>query len=77
MIAGKVAGVQTVSSSGEPGAGISLRIRGTTSVTSNNDPLYVVDGVPLAAGNTSAEGSDIGFGTSPSSNPLSFLNPIH
>jgi len=75
LIQGKVAGVQTVSSSGQPGAGISLRIRGTTSVTSNNDPLYVVDGVPLSAGSTSAEGSDIGFGTSPSSNPLSFLNP--
>ena len=75
LIQGKVAGVQTVSSSGEPGAGISLRIRGTTSVTSNNDPLYVVDGVPLSAGSTSAEGSDIGFGSSPSSNPLSFLNP--
>ncbi len=75
LIQGKVAGVQTVSSSGQPGAGISLRIRGTTSVTSNNDPLYVVDGVPLSAGSTSAEGGDIGFGSSPSSNPLSFLNP--
>ena len=75
LIQGKVAGVNTVSSSGEPGAGIALRIRGTTSVTSNNDPLYVVDGVPLSGGNTSPEGSDNGFGTSPASNPLSFLNP--
>ena len=75
LIQGKVAGVNTVSSSGEPGAGIALRIRGTTSVTSNNDPLYVVDGVPLSGGSTSPEGSDNGFGTSPASNPLSFLNP--
>lgn len=75
LIQGKVAGVQTVSASGEPGAGIAIRIRGTTSVTSNNDPLYVVDGVPLGGGSTSPEGSDLGIGSSASSNPLSFLNP--
>ncbi|MCK5678824.1 MAG: carboxypeptidase-like regulatory domain-containing protein, partial [Flavobacteriaceae bacterium] len=48
LIQGKVAGVQITQSSGEPGAGIAIRIRGTTSVRSNNDPLYVVDGVPLS-----------------------------
>ena len=47
LIQGKVAGVQTVQASGEPGAGIAIRIRGTNSIRSNNDPLYVVDGVPL------------------------------
>jgi len=75
LIQGKVAGVQTVQTSGEPGAGISIRIRGTTSVTSNNDPLYVVDGVPLTGASTSAGGTDIGFGSSVASNPLGFLNP--
>ena len=75
LIQGKVAGVQTVQQSGEPGAGIAIRIRGTTSVTSNNDPLYVVDGMPLTAASSSAGGADVGFGTSVSSNPLSFLNP--
>ncbi len=46
-ILGKAAGVQVVQPSGRPGAGISLRIRGATSVTGGNEPLYVVDGVPV------------------------------
>ncbi len=74
LIQGKVAGVQTVQSSGEPGAGIAIRIRGTNSIRSNNDPLYVVDGVPLS-GSAPPEGPNVGFGSSVSSNPLSFLNP--
>ena len=75
LIQGKTAGVQITQSSGEPGAGINVRIRGTASVRSNNNPLFVVDGVPLAAGDTEAEGSDIGAGASSAKNPLSFLNP--
>ncbi|KAF0199485.1 MAG: TonB-dependent receptor [Bacteroidetes bacterium] len=43
---GKAAGVQVISSSGKPGSGPSVRIRGATSVISGNEPLYVVDGVP-------------------------------
>ncbi|MEN8125180.1 MAG: SusC/RagA family TonB-linked outer membrane protein [Bacteroidota bacterium] len=74
LIQGKVAGVQITQSSGEPGAGIAIRIRGTTSVRSNNDPLYVVDGVPLSGSNTSAE-TYTGIGSSSAQNPLSFLNP--
>lgn len=74
LIQGKVAGVQITQSSGEPGAGIAIRIRGTTSVRSNNDPLYVVDGVPLSGENTSAESRN-GIGSSSAQNPLSFLNP--
>ena len=46
LIQGKTAGVQITQSSGEPGAGINIRIRGTASVRSNNNPLFVVDGVP-------------------------------
>ena len=46
-ILGKAAGVQVIQPSGRPGAGISLRIRGATSVTGGNEPLYVVDGVPV------------------------------
>ncbi|PID68592.1 MAG: SusC/RagA family TonB-linked outer membrane protein [Flavobacteriales bacterium] len=75
LIQGKTAGVQITQTSGEPGAGINIRIRGTTSVRSNNNPLFVVDGVPLAGDNTSATGQDLGFGTSGSKNPLNFLNP--
>ena len=64
LIAGKVAGVQIVDT-GEPGGGISIRIRGGSSVTSSNEPLFVVDGVPLV----------VGGGLSAGRNPLNFLNP--
>ena len=44
---GKTAGVQITSASGEPGAGINIRIRGTSSVRGGNNPLFVVDGIPF------------------------------
>ncbi|MCC9168583.1 SusC/RagA family TonB-linked outer membrane protein [Pontibacter harenae] len=47
-IAGKAAGVQTTSGSGQPGEGPTIRIRGVGSINGNNDPLYVVDGVPYS-----------------------------
>ena len=43
---GKAAGVTVVKPSGQPGAGMVVRVRGTTSMNGSNDPLYVVDGVP-------------------------------
>lgn len=46
-LAGKSAGLQVISSSGEPGAGSSIRIRGATSITGNIQPLIVVDGIPI------------------------------
>ncbi|HEX2188078.1 MAG TPA: SusC/RagA family TonB-linked outer membrane protein [Longimicrobiaceae bacterium] len=64
LIQGKVAGVQVVDT-GEPGGGINLRIRGGTSVSSSNEPLYVLDGVPLP----------VGGGLSAGRNPLNFLSP--
>jgi TonB-dependent starch-binding outer membrane protein SusC len=45
---GKAAGVQVIRSSGKPQAGFSIRVRGTTSITADSEPLYVVDGVPSA-----------------------------
>jgi TonB-linked SusC/RagA family outer membrane protein len=42
---GKAAGVQVTSQSGKPGAGVSVSIRGNTSITASNSPLYVIDGV--------------------------------
>lgn len=45
-IEGKAPGVQVIRSSGQPQAGFSIRIRGTSSITSGSDPLYIVDGVP-------------------------------
>ena len=50
LIQGKVAGVQVQQTSGLPGAGMTVRVRGNSSIASSNDPLYVVDGVPVGEG---------------------------
>jgi iron complex outermembrane receptor protein len=66
LIQGKVAGVQvSEGNGGEPGGGMSVRIRGGTSIRSSNEPLYVIDGVPLP----------VGGGLSAGRNPTNFLNP--
>jgi len=44
---GKAAGVQVVNNSGKPGAGLTIRVRGSSSISAGNDPLYVVDGIPM------------------------------
>lgn len=49
-IQGKAAGVQVSQPSGQPGGGMIVRIRGASSLSSSNDPLYVVDGVPVGEG---------------------------
>lgn len=64
LIQAKVAGVQVVESN-EPGGGMNIRIRGGASVTGSNEPLFVVDGVPLP----------IGGGLSAGRNPLNFISP--
>lgn len=74
LLQGRVAGVQMTPASGEPGAGISIRIRGAGSIRSGNNPLFVIDGVPIGGGGTSG-GLDAGAGASAARNPLAFLNP--
>jgi iron complex outermembrane receptor protein len=49
LIQGKTAGVQISEASGEPGGGVVVRIRGSNSIRSGNNPLFVVDGVPLTS----------------------------
>lgn len=62
-LAGKVAGVQITGSNGAPGASSRILIRGTSSIGSNNQPLFVVDGVPIDNGNYgSGTGVDYGNG---------------
>ncbi|PWJ60414.1 iron complex outermembrane receptor protein [Dyadobacter jejuensis] len=75
LMQGRVAGVQISQSSGEPGGGINVRIRGTSSVLGGNNPLFVIDGVPLSGDNTSGSGSSQGVGRQAAKNPLNFLNP--
>ncbi|TCD10693.1 TonB-dependent receptor [Pedobacter frigidisoli] len=64
LIQGKIAGVNVISNSGQPGVGSTIRIRGGASLNASNDPLIVIDGVPFS-GNT--------IDNAPS--PLSLINP--
>lgn len=50
MLAGKVAGMMVTSSSGQPGAATEIRLRGTSSLNAGNEPLYVIDGIPVMDG---------------------------
>lgn len=75
LFQGKAAGVQITSTSGEPGAGVNIRIRGTSSVRGGNNPLFVVDGIPLSGGDVSGGGQNLGRGSSSAKNPLNFINP--
>ncbi|WP_411032332.1 SusC/RagA family TonB-linked outer membrane protein [Spongiimicrobium sp. 3-5] len=74
LLQGRVSGVQITGASGEPGAGSNIRIRGTTSIRGGNNPLYVIDGIPLD-GRDISEGTDVeGLGESTARNPLNFIN---
>jgi TonB-dependent SusC/RagA subfamily outer membrane receptor len=66
---GRLAGVQVTSSSGEPGAAVTINIRGANSINAGNTPLYVIDGVQIDANN----GESASF--SSLTNPLSSINP--
>ena len=75
MIQGRAAGVTITQNSGEPGSGAQIRIRGGTSISASNEPLYVIDGVPIANVETQTAGIGIG-GTPPlPRNPMNLLNP--
>lgn len=64
MMSGKIAGVNVVTSGGTPGGGATIRIRGGASLNASNDPLIVIDGLPMD--NSGVKGL---------SNPLSMVNP--
>lgn len=69
---GRAAGVQVTQVSGKPGGGTSIRIRGTSSISAGNEPLYIIDGMMIMSnsGETSAGGT-----RGPKINPLSSINP--
>lgn len=73
---GKVAGVTINNNGGQPGGGVSVRIRGLTKVGDNNEPLYVIDGVPMSAKSTSLEQNFLGGGSGQiGQSVLATLNP--
>lgn len=86
MLQGKAAGVSVTSNSGAPGGAASIRIRGTTSITGTNEPLYIIDGIPVSGDATgrSTSGQALsgrdgfsanGGGGNGAVSPLSMLNP--
>jgi iron complex outermembrane receptor protein len=73
LIQGRVAGVNITSNDGEPGAGLNIRIRGGTSISASNEPLYVIDGVPIDNAATTPGGANVSTGAA--RNPLNLINP--
>ncbi|MFT3682656.1 MAG: TonB-dependent receptor [Ferruginibacter sp.] len=75
LLQGKVAGVTVTSNGGQPGGGVSVRVRGITSVN-GNDPLYVIDGVPVSSSNASLEQNVLGGGSGQTSQSgMALVNP--
>jgi len=78
LMQGQFSGVNITKNSGKPGGANTIRVRGGTSISASNDPLYVVDGVPLNANTTSANiSSSVSTNTFDleATDPLSMLDP--
>jgi TonB-dependent starch-binding outer membrane protein SusC len=73
LVQGRVAGVTMIQNDGQPGAGVNVRIRGGTSISASNEPLYVIDGVPID--NAAVEPTNVGQNSSLGRNPLNMINP--
>ncbi|MBE8721480.1 SusC/RagA family TonB-linked outer membrane protein [Sphingobacterium pedocola] len=71
ILQGRAAGVQVTSNSGAPGGEMTIRVRGSSSLNSGNNPLFVVDGIPIESGSMSNLNGSEGFGL----NPLAAINP--
>lgn len=71
ILQGRAAGVQVMSNSGAPGGEMTIRVRGNSSLNSGNNPLFVVDGIPIESGSLSNLNGTEGFGL----NPLAAINP--
>ncbi len=73
---GKLAGVTVTTNTGQPGGGVSVRVRGVTSVIGGNQPLYVIDGVPILTGGSSSTSQDQ-LGGVPGQNQQSVLATLN
>ena len=74
LLQGRAAGVQ-VTQNGTPGAGVSVRIRGSNSLRGNNEPLYVVDGVIISSAGEDAANAGGGNDLQENQNGLNGINP--
>ena len=75
LLQGRTPGVIVSPSSGEPGASATINIRGTASIRGNQEPLYIVDGVPVTSSDGNLGTASGVEGSSTPKNPLAFLNP--
>jgi iron complex outermembrane receptor protein len=76
IVQGRAAGVQITQNSGEPGSGVQVLIRGGSSISASNSPLYVVDGVPINNVATEPEANSASIGAPPPPrNPLNMIDP--
>ena len=75
LLQGRAAGVQVIQNSATPGAGISVKIRGTNSLRGNNEPLYVIDGVIISSAGEDVLPAGVGNLGQESQNGLSGINP--
>lgn len=77
LIQGRIAGVSITNNGGEPGGEATIRVRGSNSIRSGQDPLYVIDGLPLNVSDDQQPGGAniAGVGDAGKKNPLNFLNP--
>ncbi|KKO90669.1 MULTISPECIES: SusC/RagA family TonB-linked outer membrane protein [Sphingobacterium] len=73
LIQGKTPGVMVINNTGQPGGSTTVRIRGNSSIRASNNPLFVLDGVPMSGNSPLPEGRG-GF-SSDRGNPLTYLNP--
>lgn len=72
---GRAPGLQVTQASGVPGGAVSIRVRGTGSVSAGSEPLYIVDGVPITTGAGGDGGGGIGGNVGYQLNPLADFNP--
>ena len=76
LLQGRAAGVQVTQNAGSPGSGVSVKIRGASSLRGNNEPLYVIDGVIISsAGEDAANASADSNSLEESQNGLNGINP--
>ena len=75
MLQGRAAGVTVQQQTGDPGASMQIRVRGGTSISGSDEPLYVIDGVVIQNEATEPGGNGVGGDPSPARNPLSLINP--
>jgi TonB-linked SusC/RagA family outer membrane protein len=75
LLQGRAAGVRVIQNGGSPNSGISVRIRGASSLRSNNEPLYVVDGIIIASAGQDVRNAGDGNSLQESQNGLNGINP--